>query len=196
VYQSGKTRGKSQPSQAIPSTDEYDQAWIEMQEPDMTPFSLSPSGDAYDVYPKTPTVGDLKAEARTSAHEDPESWRIIWHNMMRSRGLEPRIGTLLGSYLEDAGLEDVQVQRYVLPFGTWEGMMEAQRRMAPIHEAFVRDDAPGLIRKLGSAGSMSSEEVDKVIKDLRAFVERFDGNREHGWIYVVYGKKPQTGQHV
>lgn len=89
MYKSGKTRGKPQPSQAIPSTDEHDQAWIEMQEPDMAPFSLPPSGDAYDVYPKTPTVGDLKAEARTSAHEDPESWRIIWHNMMRSRGLEP-----------------------------------------------------------------------------------------------------------
>ncbi|KAF3051307.1 hypothetical protein E8E11_003996 [Didymella keratinophila] len=97
-----------------------------MQEPDRASFLLPPSGDAYDVYPKTSSVGDLKAEASSSAHEDPESWRIIWRNMMRSRGLEPRIGTLLGSYLEDAGLEDVQVQRYVLPFGTWEGMTEAQ----------------------------------------------------------------------
>ncbi|KAL1650970.1 hypothetical protein SLS61_005739 [Didymella pomorum] len=86
-------------------------AWIEMQEPDMAPFSLPPSGDTYDVYPKTPSVGDLKAEARSSTHEDSESWRVVWHNMMRSRGLEPRIGTLLGRYLEDAGLEDVQIER-------------------------------------------------------------------------------------
>lgn len=116
--------------------------------------------------------------------------------MMRSRGLELRIGTLLGRYLENASLENIQVERYVLPFGTWEGMTEAQRCMAPIHEAFVRDDAPGLIRKLGGAGSMSDEEVNTVVEDLRAFVERFDGNREHGWIYVVHGRKPQTGQHV
>ena len=43
---------------------------------------------------------------------------------------------------------------------------------------------------------MSDEEVNTVVEDLRAFVERFDGNREHGWIYVVHGRKPQTGQHV
>lgn len=162
----------------------------------MAPFPLSPSGNAYDAYPKTPTVGDLKAQTEGSVSEDSESWRVVWHNMMRARGLEPRIGTLLGSYLENAGLEDVQVERYVLPFGTWEGMTEAQRRMAPIHEAFVRDDAPDLIRKLGNVGSMSSEEVGKVIEDLKAFVGRFHGNREHGWIYVVYGKKAQTAQHI
>lgn len=133
----------------------------------------------------------LKAET-TSVREDPESWRIIWHNLMRSRGLEPRIGSLLAKYFEDAGLEEIRVERYLLPFGIWEGMTEAQRCMAPVHEAFVRDDAPVLIRKLGSANSMSSEEVGKVLEDLKAFVERFEGNREFGWVYVVYGRKAQA----
>lgn len=161
-----------------------------MQEPDMAPLSLPPSGNAYESHPKTPTVEDLKAEAKTYVPADPESWRVIWHNMMRSRGLEPQIGTLLGIYLENAGLEEVRIERYVLPFGTWKGMTDAQRRMAPIHENFVRNDALGLIRKLGSAGSMSSEEVGKVVEGLEAFVEKFNGNREHGWIYVAYGRKP------
>lgn len=138
----------------------------------MTRFSLPASGDSYDIYPKTLAADALEAETM-SVNEDPESWRVVWHNLMRSRGLEPSIGALLAKYLEDVGLQDVKVKRFVLPFGTWEGMADAQRRMAPIHEAFVRDDAPVLIRRLGITGSMSSEEVDRVIEDLNMFVEGF-----------------------
>lgn len=187
----GKARRKSPIlSRSSHLIDGCGQAWIEIQEPDMARFSLPPSGNAYDVYPKTPTVEVLKAET-ASVGEDPEPWRAIWHNLMRSRGLEPRIGSLLAGYFVDAGLEEIRVERYVLPFGIWEGMTDAQRCMAPVHEAFVREDAPVLIRKLGSANSMSSEEVDKVVEDLKAFVERFEGNREFGWVYIVYGRKAQ-----
>lgn len=165
-----------------------------MQEPDMSPFSIPPSGNAYDVYSKTPTLEELK-DKTMSVGDDSESWRATWHNLMRSRGLEPRIGSLLAKCFEDAGLKEILIKRYVLPFGTWEGMTDAQRRMAPVHEVFVRDDAPILIRKLGAMGSMSSEEVDKVLENLDAFVNRFEGNREFGWVYVVCGRKTQAGQH-
>ncbi|KAF9699117.1 hypothetical protein EKO04_002857 [Ascochyta lentis] len=168
-------------------------AWIEMQEPDMARFLLPPSGNAYDVYSKTPTLEDLKGNT-VSVGEDPESWRAVWQNLMRFRGLEPRVGALLANYFEDAGLKDVRIKRYVLPFGTWDGMTDAQRRMAPIHKAFVRDDAPGLIRKLGNAmASMSWEKVDKVVEDSKGFVDRFEGNREFGWVYVVCGRKVRAG---
>ena len=160
-----------------------------MQEPDFTAsLEPPPSGDAYEVYSHTPSLDELEAET-ASVGEIPESWRAAYNDLLRSRGLEPRIGARLGRYFKNAGLEGVHVKRYVLPFGTWEGMTDVQRRFAPIHKAFVRDDAPGSIRKLGSGADWSSEEVDDAVERTRAFVEGFEGNREFGWYYVVYGRK-------
>jgi hypothetical protein len=34
-----------------------------------------------------------------------------------------------------------------------------------------------------------------LIEKSRAFVERFEGNREFGWVYVVCGRKAD-GEHV
>ncbi|UPX16974.1 uncharacterized protein EKO05_0007353 [Ascochyta rabiei] len=162
------------------------EAWIEIQEPDVARFLLPPSGNAYDAFSKTPALEELKRETSPIA----ESWRDIWHNLMWHCGLKPRVGALLANYPDDTDLEEIRTERYVLPSGTWEGMADAQRRMASIHEAFARDNAPVLIRRLGSStGYMSSEEIDRVAESSRTFVGKFEGNRELRWVYVVCGRK-------
>lgn len=164
-----------------------------MHEPDVTLHLTPPaSGNVYDKYPRTPSLEELKAEA--PAGEDPESWRVTLMSLFRARGLDPSIGSHLPKRFEDADLQDIRVERYVLPYGTWEGMTDAQRDSAPNFGSFLSDEAPVLFRKLASAtGSLSEEEVEKNVAALREFMTGFEGNREFAWIYVVCGRKPQTG---
>lgn len=162
-----------------------------MQEPDIT-VHLSPpvSGNAYDLYPHTLTLSELEAENLPRDDSDPEPWRATLHNLFRARGFEPSVGSKLAQYFADAGLQDIRIKRYVYPYGTWEGMPDAQRHYAPINKKFVENEVPVVMRKLSIAmGTISSEEVDRLVEKSRAFVERFEGNGEFGWVYVVCGRK-------
>jgi hypothetical protein len=165
-----------------------------MHEPDLTLHLTPPaSGNAYDSYPRKPSLEELRAET-LPVGKDPESWRTALQSLFRSCGLDSGVGSQLPKLFEDAGLEDIRIERYVFPYGTWEGMTDAQRRYAPVMKAFVKNDLPHVIRKLVSVtGSMSDEEAERIIEDSKAFATRCNGNREFGWFYVVCGRKQQAG---
>jgi hypothetical protein len=170
--------------------------WVEMQEPDIS-VRLSPpvSGNAYDLYLHTLSLSELEAEKLPRDECDPEPWRATLHNLFRARGFELSIGSKLARYFADAGLQDVRIKRYVYPYGTWKGMTDAQRHYAPINKNFVENEMPALMRKLSIVmGTISSEETDRLIEKSREFVERFEGNREFGWVYVVCGRKADGEQ--
>ena len=165
-----------------------------MHEPDVTLHLTPPaSGNVYDKYSQTPNLEEHKAETPSTV-EDPESWRVALQGLFRARGLDPSVGSHLPKRFEDAGLENIRIARYILPYGSWEGMADAQRRFAPVNGRFLRDDAPAVMGKLAKVtGAMSEEDVAKNAEALRDFMKRYDGNREFAWTYVVCGRKPQSG---
>lgn len=135
----------------------------------------------------------LKAEI-PSVDRDPESWRAALGGLFRARGLEPDIGSQLPKRFEDAGLEDIRIERYIFPYGSWEGMTDVQRRFTSVNERFLRHDAPALLGKLAMVtGAMSDEDVATNVEAVREFLTRYSGNREFSWIYVVCGRKPRSG---
>jgi hypothetical protein len=164
-----------------------------MHEPDVTLHLTPPaSGNVHDKYSRTPSLEEVKAE--TPSDEDPESWRVAPQGLSGARSLDPSIGSHLPKRFEDAGLDDIRIARYILPYGSWTGMTDVQRQFAPVNGRFLRDNAPAVMRKLAKVtGAMSEEDVAKNVDALRGFMERYDGNREFAWTYVVCGRKPQSG---
>lgn len=65
---------------------------------------------------------DLHWESPDNSLKNEHASRIFNLELIkafRSRGKEPCPGPLLEGLLKDAGFVNVQVQRYVLPVGTW-----------------------------------------------------------------------------
>ena len=127
-----------------------------------------------------------------------ESDRVIsgewkWQRAMRKGaeelGLDLDIGLHAQDYMRKAGLVDVRVERYVVPFGTW--MADERPETRRIGEDQSRDLGgvfsgsilPGVTRGLGlGEGEM---------EELRGECGRCLGGEEgkYWWFYVTVGRK-------
>ncbi|KAF9729345.1 methyltransferase domain-containing protein [Paraphaeosphaeria minitans] len=101
-------------------------------------------------------------------------------------------GANIPSLFAEAGLTDIRITRYMVPYSRWEGLTREEKEMADYLETFVRDLIPVAIRKAGeNAGPGHREEVEDAVRDAKKYHEAFDGGRNFLWMYVVCGWKPE-----
>ena len=104
-------------------------------------------------------------------------------------GLDLDIGSNAKQYMENAGLVDVQVVKYKVPFGTW--MADGKPETRKIGEHQVPNMAnvisehvlPGVTREL----NIPEEEMRELKEECRRCLGEEEG--KFWWFYVVWGRK-------
>ena len=125
-------------------------------------------------------------------HSSPWPWETILGKLLALQDVDLYCGSKIPSLFVDAGLTDIHVKRYMMPYSRWEGLTREEKAMADYLETFVRDMIPVAIRKAGeSAGPEYAREIEKAVRDAKRYHEAFDGGRNFVWMYVVCGRKPE-----
>ncbi|KAL8642056.1 MAG: hypothetical protein Q9228_001222 [Teloschistes exilis] len=117
-----------------------------------------------------------------------------WHLAMRrgapELGLDLNIGLHAQRYMEEAGLIDVQVVKYMVPFGTWLAGERPETRKIGEHSAgemgkvFSQSILPGVTRNLG----IPEDEMRELQVECKRCLAGEEG--KYWWFYVVWGRKP------
>ena len=134
------------------------------------------------------------ASPRVPGDEDPlisADWR--WMQAMRrgaeQLGLDLDIGLNAQRYMREAGLVEVQVWKYVVPFGTWFAGEKPETKRIGEHQegsmgaVFSESILPGVTRQLG----VGNEEMRELKEECRRCLEGEEG--KYWWFYVTVGRK-------
>lgn len=130
----------------------------------------------------------------TDAYQDltPWLWETTFAKLLALKGVDLYCGSKIPSLFAEAGLVDIRIKRYMVPYSRWEDLTEAERAFADFLEPFVRDVIPVAIRKAGeNDGPEFAQEVEEAIRDVKRYYENFEGGRNFLWMYVVCGRKPE-----
>lgn len=146
-----------------------------------------------------PGVGWLEihdyAEISYNAHDADRvisadwKWLRMMHRGAAKLGLDLEIGLHAEKYMREAGLEDVTVRKYVVPFGSWlAGEKPETRKIGADNErdlghVFSESILPGVTRKMG----LGEAELKELKDECRRCLRGADG---HYWLfYVTTGRK-------
>ncbi|KAJ4379597.1 hypothetical protein N0V86_004778 [Didymella sp. IMI 355093] len=124
-------------------------------------------------------------------HSSPWLWETTLGKLLALKDVDLYCGSKIPSLFAEAGLTDLRIKRYMVPYSRWEDLTEAERGFADYLETFLRDVIPVAIRKAGeNAGPKYTQEVEEAIKDVERYYKAFEGGRNFLWMYVVCGRKP------
>lgn len=128
---------------------------------------------------------------RDDDHMVSADWR--WHGAVRQGaerlGLDIDVGRNALRYMQEAGLVDVVVRRYVLAVGTWFAGERPETRRIGEHQAvnlgkaFSEFFLPGVTRELG----IGDEEMRGLQEECRRCLAGEEG--KYWWFYVTVGRK-------
>ncbi|EME42937.1 hypothetical protein DOTSEDRAFT_24936 [Dothistroma septosporum NZE10] len=122
---------------------------------------------------------------------NPMSSSVSWHDSyvqtFARRGADLHAGRKVEGLIQEAGLEEVRVERYRLVFGPWRGHPEAD--MMAAYAPKYLPDAMGVGFEGMSAGVRSTVEIDEVKAAIRRDLGK-SGCGLHIPLYVVWGRKP------
>ena len=116
-------------------------------------------------------------------------WLRVLRRGGEQLGLDMDIGANAQRYMREAGLVDVEVKKYALPFGTWmaDEKPETSRFGAELgescREAIGEYVLPGATRGLG----IGEEEMRRLKEECKQCLENEEG--KYWWLYVTVGKK-------
>ena len=120
-----------------------------------------------------------------------KDWK--WMQAMRrgatGLGLDLDIGLNAQRYMEDAGLVDVQVVKYQVPFGTWlagekpETKKIGEHQVSSMGKVFSQNILPGVTRELG----IGEKEMDELKAECRKCLSEEEG--KYWWFYSIWGRK-------
>ncbi|KAL5394639.1 hypothetical protein PMIN02_004777 [Paraphaeosphaeria minitans] len=137
-------------------------------------------------------IADASHPTDAYCHPAPWSWDTIFGKLLALNDVDLYCGANIPSLFAEAGLTDIRITRYMVPYSRWEGLTREEKEMADYLETFVRDLIPVAIRKAGeNAGPGHREEVEDAVRDAKKYHEAFDGGRNFLWMYVVCGWKPE-----
>lgn len=145
--------------------------------------------------PHSITVPEIvHSSHRTDAYHQPSPW--LWDTVLGKllalKNVDVRCGSKIPSLFAEAGLVEIKITRYMMPYSRWEGLTLEERANADYLETFVRNVVPVALRKTGeNAGPAYAEEVEAAIANARKYSEAYEGGREFLWMYVVCGRKPK-----
>ncbi|KAL9133937.1 MAG: hypothetical protein Q9175_004885 [Cornicularia normoerica] len=119
------------------------------------------------------------------------NWK--WLKAMRrgadELGLDLDIGLHAESYMRKAGLVDVNVEKYIVPIGTWMADERSETRRIGVHQdqdlggVFSGSILPGITRKLG----LGEAEMEELKDECRRCLKEEKG--KYLWFYVTVGRK-------
>ena len=120
---------------------------------------------------------------------DDWKWMKAMHRGGAQLGLDIHVATNVKKYMEDAGLIDVKVAKYEVPYGPWMAKErpetkrtgEEQAKMGPLISQSI---LPGVTRKLG----ISDDEMTGLKEECRQSLVLEDG--KYWPFYVTWGRKP------
>lgn len=104
-------------------------------------------------------------------------------------GLDLDIGIHAESYMRKAGLVDVNVEKYIVPIGTWMADERPETRRIGVHQdrdlggVFSGSILPGITRKLG----LGEAEMEELKEECRRCLKEEEG--KYLWFYVTVGRK-------
>lgn len=165
-----------------------------MHELDTMRLRVPEGFSAVDILrPGTVSLSTFQLGHVTDDFLHPPQWFPILQRLVMPKGLDLRPGIHLAQLFSDAGLEDIQVTRYLCPLGLSDGLKltEAERRFAPMYKPFYGYVIPMMLRKLAKeAGGVDEKEIEREIENGWERVENWDGHQEFVYFYVVCGRKP------
>ena len=135
------------------------------------------------------------AEISYNAHESHRvisadwKWLQTMHRGAAQLDLDLEIGLHAEKYMREAGLVDVTVQKYMVPFGTWLADEKPETRKIGVNHdrdlgrAFSESILPGVTRKLG----LTESEIDELKDECRRCLKGEEGH--YWWFYVTTGRK-------
>jgi hypothetical protein len=155
------------------------------------PDPLTPS-DRAAISPHSITLSEQQANSHpTDAMVAAEDWVAIFQRLCATKGLDATSGKQLPRWFAEAGLEDVQIKRYMYPMGMWDGMTESEKKFAEHHKHGLGATLPEVIRKLGQGqNEVSEESMQKAIGQLKRACDEWDHYRGFLLFYAVCGRKP------
>jgi hypothetical protein len=155
------------------------------------PENLTPSQREM-LRPHSLTLEELKSQSHPAdAWLAPCDWEHTFKQLCAAKGMDLDCGKKLPFMFADAGLEDVQIKRYVYYLGAWEDMTDAERNFAEFHKKTMAVDLPQAISRVGQGQDVvSQEKVAQAIADTKKECEQWDGNRGFFFIYAVCGRRP------
>lgn len=171
------------------------QGWVEMHDLSCAiqhvPFSVS-SLDHLRPHPITTSELANSSHPTNAFHRaTPWRWETIFRKFLALKGVDLYCGSAIPALFAEAGLTDVSVTRYMVPYSRWEGLTEEEKAVADFYESFIRGVIPVSIRKAGeNAGPEYAEEVEEAVRDAKRYHDAYDGGRNFLWMYVVCGRKP------
>lgn len=176
----------------------YYKAWIEMHEYDIMTYRIPDDLDLTKTnlfLPRTMSFAELQqANEKTSQFMAPYQWYHTISKLAAPKGINVRAGHDLPMMLEAAGLQDVQITRYIVPLGMWKagGLSLAQQKMASQNRGFLQYLVPMLLRKLHRESGTEMVTEAEVERAAQSSIDRtvdWDADREFIYLYVVYGRK-------
>jgi hypothetical protein len=118
-------------------------------------------------------------------------WCTTFQEVCAAKGMDATCGRQLPRWFSEAGLEDVQIKRYMYPMGLWEGMTDVEKRFAVHHRDGMGAHMGEAIRKIGEGQNVVlKEDVERAVEDANNEVERWDRNRGFVFLYAVCGRRP------
>ena len=134
------------------------------------------------------------ATPRVPSDEDPAigadwPWQRALLRGEEQLGLDTDIGPNVQRYMKDAGLVDIEVKKYVMPFGTWmvDEKPETRRLGAELgescREVMGEYVLPGVTRGLG----IGEEDMRRLKEECKHCFESEEG--KYWWFYVTVGRK-------
>ena len=115
-------------------------------------------------------------------------WRQEMNKGLEKKGLDPYCGRRIEGWMKEAGMVDVRVTKYKVPWGIWDADNRPETRK--IGEQMVGDIVAvfgNLIPKL-CGGFLSEEEVEELIREMRECLK--DDVGIFWYFDVVVGRKP------
>lgn len=131
--------------------------------------------------------------AQESGQKISGDWK--WQHAMRrgaaQLGLDLDIGLHAEDYMQKAGLVDVKVEKYKVPFGTWMADEKPETRRIGVNcerdmgSLFSESILPGVTRKLG----LGEDEMKELKDECRRCLSFKGEEAAYWWFYVTMGRK-------
>jgi hypothetical protein len=144
------------------------------------------------LHPHSITLSELSSRSHAAdALLGPCDWTEIFAKLCTARGMALDCGRKIPHMFVEAGLENIQIKRYMYPMSVWEGLTDAEEKLALHHRDQIGRHMPEAIKKVGqSQDIIGKEEVERACEGAREENELWDRNRGFIFMYAVCGRKP------
>jgi hypothetical protein len=144
------------------------------------------------LHPHSLTLSELSSRSHAAdALLAPCEWTDTFAKLCVAKGMDLNCGQKIPYMFVEAGLENIQIKRYIYPIGGWDGWTDAEQKLAVHHRDQIGSHMPQAIKKAGQGQDVvSKENVERACEGARKENEMWDNNTAFIFMYAVCGMKP------